>query len=108
MESVGTLDWYSESENDLALSIETKKYSNGNLVKRCFLSDGRVAICRELTGADCVESDKISQSKQELVYSAMMALSAKIDDKPVVLEDLLQMKAKDFNRIKIMTVTLNF
>lgn len=97
-----------ENENDAVLSIETKKYPNGNLVKRCVLSTGKTAVCRELTGADCIEADKITQKEPELATAALMAVATRIDDKPIVVEDLLILKARDFTRIKAMTVALNF
>ncbi len=100
--------WFFEHDNDAIIGIETRKYSNGDVIKRCRLSNGAEAVSREISGADLIETDKVAGGKQENAFPAMMAMSTKIDGISVTMEDLLVLKAKDFNKIRAMVAQLNF
>jgi len=105
-------EWYFEDENDKELGIETQSYDNGNLVKRATLSDGRIAIVRELKGKDMKLVDKVSDGKKDEYLSALMHVATKIHDGDketgITLEELDELKGKDHTKLKIMATTLNF
>lgn len=101
-------EWVFESDADKLLGIETRVYDNGHTVKRCILTNGHIAIVRELLGEDMIEADKLAGSQQELSLPAIMAKATKLGNKPLLLEDLKLLKAKDYNKIKVMAAALNF
>ena len=45
---------------------------------------------------------------QQRLTAAMIALCAKIDDKELIMEDILEYKAKDFGRLSLAAQELNF
>jgi len=100
--------FYYEDDTDEGFKIETKVHENGNKVKRITLSDNRVCVARELKGSDMEKADRMHGNDQSKVITAMMSLAVKINDQPVVMEDLRELKARDYNAIKIAVSHLNF
>ena len=93
------------------MSILTKNYDNGNIVKKAPLKNGRTAIVRELTGADVLVAQEIAGDKDKRgrrYQLAVAALATKVDGVQVVLEDLLAMKASDMTKISSASALLNF
>jgi uncharacterized protein YbjQ (UPF0145 family) len=95
-------------ESEEALGIETKTYENGNLVKRVKLTDGRIAIIRELNGKDVELSSRIHGNDKDKVLMAMCSVATRINENAIVIEDLELMKAKDYQKIRIACALLNF
>lgn len=96
------------NETDAALNIETKQYENGNTVKRIVLSDKRVAIVRELKGKDMDLTSRIHRGDDTKFLMAMAVIATKLNDENVTIEDLEEMKGKDYNKIRIAVSQLNF
>lgn len=95
-------------ETDEAMGIASKKYENGNEVKRIKLSDGRIATVRELPAWEMEESEKFHENKANQVTMGVATMCTQIDGKNVAFEDLKFMKGKDWNKIKVACATLNF
>lgn len=98
---------FADAEEE-AFGISTAEYPNGNLVKRLNLSDGSVIVVRELTGYDMQKVETMAGGKQENVVPACMSLAAKINGKLIPMEDYLKLKAKDYNKLKLAVMSLNF
>jgi len=97
-----------EDANDEAMGIETISYPNGGKSKRVVLSDGRIAITRRVKGKDMIEAGKLAGQSVEKVNAAVAAVATKIDDQPLILDDLLNMWGMDFALISAMSNNLNF
>lgn len=96
-------------ESDETMTVETKTYENGNVVKRVTLSDGRKAIVRELKAWETEEeASKFHQNNKTMVEMAIATIATKINDQPVIFEDIREMKAKDWNKIKYASALVNF
>lgn len=102
------LKFYFADKEDEAMGIETYVYPNGNMIKRLQLSTGKTAIVRELKGVDMTEVEKLTDGDTSKVFPAIIAVATKIDGGFIVMEDVLQYKAKDYNRLKIAASALNF
>lgn len=100
--------WYYESTDDEAMGIMTMRYENGSIVKRTTLKDGRVAICRQLRGVDRHIVNRVSGGDPKKQADAVTALSTKIDDKDIVIEDLDLLLYSDVQKIAVMSAMLNF
>ena len=102
--------FYFENENEELLAITTKEYENGNLVKKVPLKKGRFAIVRELDQKEMKKVREIAgDGKDQQRFSAsMIAMCTRIDDKDLIMEDVLEYKAKDFGRISMAAQALNF
>lgn len=104
--------FYYEDEVDEARDIQTKEYENGNLIKKVKLSRGKVAIVRELMSSDVSKAYQLAGAKNKedrRVVAAMISLAVTIDEKPVMMEDVLDtMKAKDYMRLASANAALNF
>jgi hypothetical protein len=103
-----TDDYCFLDETDEAMGVETKKYENGNEVKRVTLSSGKIAQVRELKAWEMEESSRLHQNDKEKITMAVAALSTTIDDVKVVYEELRQMKGKDWLKIKYAVALINF
>lgn len=101
-------DHFFESAQDELMKVETISYPNGGKSKRAVLSDGRIAVSRRLKGHDMVEASKVAAGNQEKVQPAVAAIATKVNDQPIVIEQLLDMWGDDFNVIKYMSSDLNF
>lgn len=108
-------DWHFATEEDIALGIETAIYKNGNTAKRFTMSNGKQAVVRELFGRDMMKVDQMvasgsgeADSVQERYFCALYHYAVKVDGQQVPMEDFADMKAKDFNKVKITAQSLNF
>lgn len=107
-------EWYFETDEDVVLGIETAVYKNGNTVKRFKLSNGKEAVIRELFGRDMMKVDMLvaadnkGDNIQELYFHALYHFAVKIDGQQIPIEDFGNLKAKDYNKVKITAQTLNF
>ena len=95
-------------ESEEALGLETKTHENGHQVKRVKLSNGSVAIIRELNGKDVEFTSRLHNNEKEKVIMSMTAVATKIDGQDIVIEDLEVMKAKDYNKLRMACALLNF
>ncbi len=102
------LKFYFADKDDEAMGIETYVYPNGNMIKRLKLSTGKTAVVRELKGVDMTEVEKLTDGDTSKVFPAIIATATKLDGAFIVMEDVLQYKAKDYNRLKIAASALNF
>lgn len=100
--------FYYADQEDQAMGVETKKYDNGNEVMRIRLSDGRVALVRELKAWEVEESEKFHENKTKQVVMGLATLATKIDDKTCAFEDFKFMKGRDWVKIKYAVSLLNF
>ena len=100
--------WHFTSEEDKAMGIETCLYENGGISKRCTLSDGRTAVCRRLKGKDRSLIKRICGDQKDKFEDALIAVSTKIDDKDIVMEDLDALWFDDAMTLQTMATTLNF
>lgn len=103
--------WYFDDKADKAMGIETYRYDNESISKRCTLSDGRKAVCRRLKGKDRHLINRLvenSTDKGGTYKDAVTAVSTKIDDKDIVIEDLDSLWFNDLINIQTMASTLNF
>lgn len=101
-------EFYFENEEDKTMGIETCDYENGSKVKRCTLSDGRIAISRRLKGKDRLLIKRLIGDQKERMEDAVTALSTKIDDKEIVFEDIDNLWFNDAMAIQTMATMLNF
>ncbi len=100
--------YYYASTSDEVMGIETKIYENGNETKRITLSDKRIAIVRELKGYEIDKADRLHDNKGHLYLVALASLAVTIDNNPVLMEELQDMKAKDYTKIRTAVAMLNF
>lgn len=117
--------WYYESEGQAALQIETRVDSETeDTEKRIKLSRGRIGIMRELTrkenntaktiaGLNGKNSNVQNPALQDKAMAAMIAVGTKFYDKDgkelkYVMEDILEFKGKDSNRLDAACGSLNF
>lgn len=101
-------EWFIESEADETMGIETFHYDNGAITKRCKLKDGRVAVCHLLKGKDRVNISRITGGDASKAQDAIVALATKINDKPIVIEDMDNMWFNDFTKVQMMATSINF
>lgn len=106
-------EWFFESDTDELVGIETAIYKNGNTVKRFTLSNGKQAVVRELFGRDMMKVDQMIATQkgvnvEEQYMYAIYHFAVKIDGQQIPMEDFADLKAKDFNKIKITAQALNF
>lgn len=97
-----------EDETMDAMDMASKTYENDNKIIRVKLSKGRTAIVRELVGTEGMKAAQIAGKSAEKLKVAYAALSTKIDDKTYVMEDLMNFKSKDLNKLILATQLLNF
>ena len=112
MENFNDQKWFFEAD-EKELGIETCVYDNGSKVKRAKLSDGNFALGRELKGKDMKLVDRICNGKKDDYLPALMVTAVKsINDKGEetnwTLEELDELKGKDYTTIKMLATTLNF
>jgi len=101
--------FFFEDEAEEARGIKTRIYENGNRVKNVTLSNGKVAIVRELTGKEVMEARKYDGGKADdaRIVNIVAAIATNIDGKNIVPEDLETFKARDFLKITSCSVLLN-
>lgn len=100
-------DWKFADDADEAMGIETFTYENGNCIKRINLSFG-IAIVRELKGKEMEAVDRLTDGDTSKLNSAMISLSTKFNDKFITMEEVQELKARDYNKLKIACASLNF
>ena len=100
--------WFIEDEGDDVMGIETKHYENGGITKRCKLRDGREATSRLLKGKDRLLLNRVSEGKKEKYQDAIVVISTKIADKPMIIEDLDEFWFNDLTKIQAMVTSINF
>lgn len=100
-------EWIFETDDDKELGIETRRYSNGQIMKRAKLSDGRTAVARRLKGFDVREIQKVMGNDSGKYQNAVIARCLTIDDAKVVIEDVEQMWMDDYNTI-LALASINF
>ena len=103
-----TEGFFFESEDDYALEILTKKYENGNVVKKITFADGSIAIVRELLGRDQKHIQRHSNSDEEKVLLAGVTVATTINGQQQTMEYYEGMKLKQLNRITYSFKLLNF
>ncbi len=99
--------WATESESDRLFEIETKRYENGQILKRCKLSDGRVAESRRLKGNDGRQIKRLTDGKEEEYQSAVVVMCVTIDGKKVTIEEIQDLWLDDYTKL-IMLASANF
>lgn len=107
------LTWFFENDTDKTAGIETVKYENGNIAKRVKLSTGQYAVARELKGKDMKKVQQISKGNQEDYLPALMITSVHLEDEAgkkenITLEELDEMRGKDYNLIQTIAAEINF
>jgi len=97
-----------KDEDDKESGIETGTYPNGNMVKRFKISGDRIVVVRELKGFDMMRIDDVVSKSKEEYMPVFFHFAVKIDGLQVPIEDFANFKGKDFNKIKIQVLSLNF
>jgi hypothetical protein len=111
--------WHYENAGMKQLGIATKEDEAGDIFKRVELSRGRRAEMRELSkkeaqkAASLVGKNGTRKQQEERLEAAYIFCASKFTDvagKPLnyVLEDILEFKAKDWNRLSAANGSLNF
>jgi len=101
--------FFFEDESNEALKIESRTYENGNEVRRVTLSTGKVAIVRELTGLETGRDvQRLCKDDKENYQFAMIAIATKIEDAGITIEDVKEMKGKDFTKLQVANAQINF
>lgn len=100
-------EWVFENEKDDLFKVETKRYDNGQVMKRCTLSDGRVAISRKLKGSDLKEVRRLTGGDSEKYQNAIVAKCVTLDDKPITIEEIDDLWMDDATKI-VMMASINF
>lgn len=100
--------WVFEDADEETIGIETCHYPNGGKSKRYKLSDGREAISHKLKGKDSVAVSRMAGGDKDKYQAAVAATCTKVDGKPLVIEDLMEMYFNDFTKITNVASSLNF
>lgn len=101
--------FFFEDSNFELLGIESKQYENGHEVRRVKMSNGGIAIVRELTGKESgLDVQRLSGGDKEEAQFAMIALSTTINGTPITMEDVKEMRGKDFNKLRVAMGQINF
>ena len=100
--------YYDDNTNE-SMGIESQKYENGKEVRRVSLSNGLKAIVRQLTGNEIgKEVVRITGKNQDDYQFAMVAVSTKIDDRGMTIEDVKEMLGKDYLKLQVANSQINF
>lgn len=101
--------FFFEDEMNEGMQIESKKYENGNEVRRVTLSNGTVCIVRELTGKEIgMDVARLTGGNKDNYQFAMVAVATKFGEQGKTLEDILDMKGKDYTRLQAANSQINF
>jgi len=101
--------FFFEDETNEVMAIESQTYENGKEVRRVTLSDKRVAIVRQLTGKEMgTDVTRLIGKDQDNYQYAMVAVSTKIDDKGLTIEDVMEMLGKDYIKLQVANSQVNF
>lgn len=109
--------WYYESKDDETFEVLTKSYDNGNVIKKFALKKGKYKgkeiTVRELMGKDMDGIEKMIRGEKEserdgLYMKVAMFKASNINELGLTIEDVENLHAVDYNRLKITNATLNF
>lgn len=101
--------FFFDDEPDELLGIESKTYENGHEVRRVKLSNGESAIVRELSGKEIgIDVKRLSENNQEKAQFAMIALSTTINGRAITMEEVMEMRGKDFSKLRVAMGKINF
>jgi len=103
--------WYFNDKADKSMGIETYRYDNGSVSKRCTFSDGREAVCHRLKGKDRHIINRIvgdAKNKGESYKDALIVVCTKINGQGFVIEDLDALWYDDLVKLQSMATDLNF
>jgi aspartate/glutamate racemase len=100
--------FYFENDEEMTVGVMTKKYENGNIVKRVIFPDGKTAIVRELTGKDQKLINRFSNQDEEKIMLAGVTVATTVDGKQETYEFFEAMKLKMLNRLMFCFRELNF
>lgn len=100
-------DWKFEDDADKEMGIETKRYPNGQVLKRCKLSDGREAVARRLKGNDGREVSRLTAGEQDKYRVAIAAMCVTVNGEKVTPEEIDDLWFDDVTRIT-MLASINF
>ncbi len=101
--------FFFEDEGNEALGIESKVYENGNEIRRVKLSNGKIAIVRELTGLETgLGVQRLCGDKQENYLFALISIATKVDDTGYTMEEIKEMRGKDFRKLQVASGQVNF
>jgi hypothetical protein len=106
-DETNTPEWKIENDDDKTFGIETKRYPNGQIMKRCKLSDGRIAEAKRLKGSDAKEVSRLTGGEAEGYQDAIIAKCLTIDGKAIVPEDVQDMWMDDRTKVT-MLAAINF
>lgn len=82
--------------------------TKGNPVKHVLLTGGVIATIREGKGKDVERATMESNGDQSKYLSSMIAACVTIDEAPVSMYDLSEMRMKDYTTIQVAFAELNF
>lgn len=101
--------FYFEDETNETMSIESQKYENGKEVRRVTLSDGRIAMLRQLTGSEMgVLLPRLVGSNKDNYQFAMVAVATQINQEGKTLEEIKDMLGKDYIKLQVANAQINF
>jgi len=101
--------FFYDDESNEQYGIESKDYENGNMIRRCTLSDGSIAIIRELTGSEMgINVNRLSVGNKDLVQFAILSIATKFGEAGKTMEEIMQMKGKDYLKIQVANSQINF
>src|SRR5687768_17520795 len=103
--TVYQLPEYADFSKDNTISAIDEK---GKPVRYVQLSEGSIAKVRNGKGRDVEQATMIAGGNQAKYFSAMMASVSEIEGKPVVMEDLGELDARDYLRIQMAFTDINF
>ena len=79
------------------------------MIKKVPLRKGRFAIVRELDRKEMKMVYEIAGGNdKDRLSAALIAVSSKIDEVELIMEDVLEYKAKDYARLSMAAQSLNF
>lgn len=107
--------WFFENETEQENGISTKEYENGKLVKRLYINRGKTeVILRELAAKDSKQTaamagfvDGKKGDAQDLKY-ATVHLAATFNGEKMPMEEISNLRMKDFSLIMQANEALNF
>lgn len=86
---------------------ENSPISKEQEIQTIILPSGKTAVIGIFKGKHIKEATKISDGKSEDLVFALISITTKIDDKPIVMEDLEEMDGRDV--MKLMSAfSVNF
>lgn len=101
--------FFFEDEANEAMAIESQTYENGNEVRRLTLSDKTVAIVRQLTGKEMgTDVTRLTGINKDDYQYAMVAIATKFNGEGKTLEEVKEMKGKDYIKLQVANSQVNF